>query len=81
MGSIRPLVTSQGVVSDDEMRDAVAYGRRDTNLSGYRLIGSRGLERWRLGYLFTPLLRIATMTRVANGMQRPFDPREFRPVS
>ena len=75
--STRPSVASQGVVSDDEMRDAVAYGRRNTNLGGYLLIGSRGLERWRLGYLFTPRLRIATMTQVADAMQKPFDPREL----
>ena len=77
IGSTRPSVASQGVVSDDEMRDAVAYGRRNANLSGYRLIGSRGLERWRLGYLFTPRLRIATMTQVADAMQKPFDPRDL----
>lgn len=70
-------VPSQSVMTDVEIREAMASGRVSTKLSACRLTGSRGLERWRVGHLFTPFLRVATMTQVADATNRRFTETEI----
>lgn len=70
-------VPSQSVMTDVEIGEAMAYGRTSIKLSAYRLAGSRGLERWHVGHLFTPFLRVATMTQVADATNKRFTESEI----
>ena len=71
-------VPSQPVMTDVEVREAMAYGRTSTKLTGYRLTASQGLLRWRVGHLFTPFLRVATMTQVADATNKRFTETEIQ---
>ena len=70
-------VPSLPVMTDVEVREAMAHGRTNTKLSAYRLTWSRGLERSRVGHLFTPFLRVATMTQVADATNKRFTETEI----
>ena len=70
-------LASQSVLPDPAIAEAMAFGRKSTKLSAYRLAASRGLERWHVGHLFTPFLRVATMTQVADATGKPFTASEI----
>ena len=78
---VPPSIPSQAVITDVEVRDALAFGRGSTKLSGYELIAPQGGDRSTGVRLLTPFLRIATMAQVSDATKAPFKeadiPRAF----
>ena len=65
------------VMTLEQVREAMAFGRRSTKLSGYELTARQGLARRDVGRLFTPFLRVATMTQLADAIGKPFGEGEI----
>jgi hypothetical protein len=63
-------------MSSEEIVAAMSYGRKATKLKGYHLTVGR-LQRTSVGHLFTPFLRVATMTQVADATKKPFTVSEI----
>lgn len=70
--SSAPVAPSR-VLNAAEISEAMAFGRKARKLSAYPLAAGRALGRSeKLGHLFTPFLRVATMAQVADATKKTF---------
>jgi hypothetical protein len=75
--SSAPVPPSQ-VLNAAEISEAMAFGRKARKLSAYPLAAGRALGRSeKLGHLFTPFLRVATMAQVADATKKRFPETEI----
>lgn len=72
-----PVAPFVDAMTPSEIEEAMAFGRRSRKLTAHQLTETGWLIRRRLGVLFTPFWRLATMAQIAAASKEPFSEQEI----
>jgi hypothetical protein len=72
-----PVTPLTGAMTPSEIEEAMAFGRGSSKLTAPRLTETGWLIPRRLGVLFTPFWRVATMAQIAAASNEPLSEREI----